>query len=114
LTPLGFPVLQIGTCSWLECKLENVLELPTHTLFVGRLSDAQPGVGNPMTYAFYHRVVKGKTPPNAPSFEKPAGNLWTCSICGHQYDGAQGPFEDLPEDWKCPVCGMPKSAFNKP
>ena len=43
--------------------------------------------------------------------------------CGYEYDPAVGdpdngiapgtPFEDLPEDWTCPVCGLDKDAFEK-
>jgi len=42
--------------------------------------------------------------------------------CGYVYDPAAGdpdsgvapgtPFENLPEDWACPVCGLDKSFFN--
>ena len=48
---------------------------------------------------------------------------YECSICGYVYDPAAGDpdngvaagtkFEDIPEDWVCPVCGAPKSEFNK-
>jgi len=43
--------------------------------------------------------------------------------CGYIYDPAEGdvengipagtPFEELPDDWTCPVCGLDKSAFSK-
>ncbi len=46
-----------------------------------------------------------------------------CSICGYVYDPAAGDpdngvapgttFDAIPEDWVCPVCGAPKSEFNK-
>lgn len=43
------------------------------------------------------------------------GPQYVCSVCQHVYDpavdGAGSAFEDLPEDWKCPVCGEPKSAY---
>jgi flavin reductase (DIM6/NTAB) family NADH-FMN oxidoreductase RutF/rubredoxin len=113
LTEKGYPVLKLGTCGWLECSLESFTDLKTHTIFIGRLTGAETAVGNPMTYAYYHRAVKGKAPVNAPIYEKPLGSLWTCPICGYQYDGASGPFEDLPADWKCPICGEPKSSFEK-
>jgi len=35
---------------------------------------------------------------------------WVCKVCGYVYDGTT-PFEDLPEDWVCPLCGAPKSDF---
>ena len=39
----------------------------------------------------------------------------TCSVCGYQYDEKfeKVPFEQLPDDWKCPICNAPKSAFLK-
>lgn len=46
---------------------------------------------------------------------------WVCVPCGYVYDPEEGdpnngidpgtPFEDLPEDWVCPVCGVDKSLF---
>lgn len=48
---------------------------------------------------------------------------WVCSICGYVYDPAEGDpdngvppgtaWEDVPEDWLCPVCGAAKSDFQK-
>jgi flavin reductase (DIM6/NTAB) family NADH-FMN oxidoreductase RutF/rubredoxin len=111
LTGQGYPVLKLHTCGWLECTLESFTDLETHTLFIGSLTGAESAVGNPMTYAYYHRVVKGKAPVNAPIFEKPLDSLWTCPICGYQYDGSAGPFEDLPNSWRCPICGAEKGIF---
>lgn len=37
---------------------------------------------------------------------------YVCSICGYVYDEAKnGPWEDLQDDWKCPICGAGKDAF---
>jgi len=46
---------------------------------------------------------------------------WRCIVCDYVYDPAQGdqdanippqtPFEDLPDDWLCPVCGVGKDQF---
>jgi len=40
---------------------------------------------------------------------------YVCTICGHVYDEeTEGvKFEDLPEDWVCPVCAVGKSLFEK-
>lgn len=46
---------------------------------------------------------------------------WTCKVCGYIYDPAAGeegvvpgtPFEKLPEDWVCPICGAGKDEFEK-
>jgi rubredoxin len=41
--------------------------------------------------------------------------MWRCTICGYEYDEVKEgvPFDQLPEDWACPVCGAPKDAFEK-
>lgn len=39
---------------------------------------------------------------------------YRCKVCGYTYNPATNnnvPFESLPEDWKCPVCGAAKSEF---
>jgi flavin reductase (DIM6/NTAB) family NADH-FMN oxidoreductase RutF/rubredoxin len=111
----GFPALVNGSCGWLECTLESFTELQTHTLFVGRLTDAKIQEGAPMTYAYYHRVIRGSTAPKSPIYEKPreGAGIWTCPACGYVYDGSSGPFEKLPGDWRCPICGVPKDKFTK-
>ena len=40
---------------------------------------------------------------------------YICSVCGYVYDEeAEGiPFSSLPDDWKCPMCGAPKSLFEE-
>ena len=38
---------------------------------------------------------------------------YVCQICGYDYDDAKEkvPFAELPDDWKCPLCGAAKSDF---
>jgi rubrerythrin len=38
---------------------------------------------------------------------------YRCTVCGHIYDEEKEgvKFNDLPADWKCPVCGAPKEKF---
>ena len=34
---------------------------------------------------------------------------YVCKVCGHVYDPANNnniPFEELPDDWTCPLCGV--------
>lgn len=48
---------------------------------------------------------------------------YVCTVCGYVYDPAEGdpdngidpgtPFEKLPDDWTCPMCGAEKSQFEK-
>ena len=39
--------------------------------------------------------------------------VWTCSVCGYQYDEKveKVPFDQLPADWTCPICGVSKKDF---
>ena len=89
-----------------------------------------------MTYAFYHQVKGGKTPPKASSYlgdEEPVPALasvregsedesaaaskvedavpkvgWRCTICGHiEY------VDELPDDFECPICGVGKEMFER-
>ena len=78
--------------------------------------------GTPMTYAYYHNVIKGKSPKNAPTYipeeeKKMSGEkaIWKCTVCGYEYDENKEDlaFAELPEDWKCPVCLQPKTKFEK-
>ena len=39
---------------------------------------------------------------------------YVCTVCGHVYDPAENnnvAFDDLPDDWVCPVCGVGKDQF---
>ena len=48
---------------------------------------------------------------------------YVCGMCGYVYDPAEGDpdggidpgtaFEDLPDDWTCPICGAGKDDFEK-
>ncbi len=40
---------------------------------------------------------------------------YICGVCGYVYDEAveKTPFDQLPADWKCPVCGAGKDMFDK-
>ena len=113
----GLPVVE-DACAYMVCQVTGKLETETHTIFLGRVLDADLlKAGTPMTYAYYHGVIKGKSPKNAPTYmkeedETPAAPRYVCSVCGYVYDG-ETPFEDLPADWKCPVCKQPKSVFVK-
>ncbi|NMC56200.1 MAG: flavin reductase [Eubacteriaceae bacterium] len=114
----GMPVLK-DCCAYIICEVINKMETDTHTVFLGKVVDADIlSDGEPMTYAYYHKVIKGKSPQNAPTYIANEGKenmnkgKYVCSVCGYVYDG-EIPFENLPDDYKCPVCGAPKSAFVK-
>ncbi|TXF35522.1 flavin reductase [Collinsella sp. BA40] len=57
-------------CAVFACRLADTVDVSTHYLFIGdvveaeRLSDEPP-----LTYAYYHSTLKGKTPPKASSYQ---------------------------------------------
>lgn len=116
----GLPIVNEKICGYMICELVDVVSVDTHDIFIAKIVDCKK-VNNltPMTYEYYHRVIKGGAPKTAPTYveEKQEGETNTkkykCIVCGHIYDeGKEGvKFEDLPEDWECPLCGMSKEYF---
>lgn len=97
-------------------KVIDTAETGTHTIFIGEMICGEvTGSGTPMTYAYYHKVLKGKSPKNAPTYveETPAAEekkttKWRCKICGYEYEG-----DELPADYKCPICQTGPENFEK-
>lgn len=114
----GYMPVIADSCAYITCEVVDKMETSTHTVFLGKVLDADMlKADDPMTYAYYHNVIKGKSPKNAPTYiaeeaVAPAKEKYVCSVCGYEYDG-EVPFEELPEDYKCPVCKQPKSVFVK-
>jgi flavin reductase (DIM6/NTAB) family NADH-FMN oxidoreductase RutF/rubredoxin len=126
----GAPIVLDNTLAYLEAKEINQIEVGTHTIFIGEIVAADiVKEGEPMTYAYYHDVKRGTTPKTAPVYieEKkeaaPKMAKYKCTVCGYIYDPELGdpdggikpgiPFEELPDDWVCPVCGATKDQFEK-
>ncbi len=108
-------------CGYVVCKVIDKMETATHTVFLGEVIAADVlKEEEAMTYAYYHKVVKGKSPKNAPTYiadepevaqeEPKKEGKWVCSVCGYEYAGMI-PFEEVPEEFVCPLCKQPKSKF---
>ena len=119
----GIPVILNDAIAWIECKVTKTVDAGTHLIFIGEvlqtemLNEEKPA----MTYSEFREKKKRVAPPNAPTHidepaeEPPAeSTTYKCTICGYVYDESEEgtAFEDLPDDWKCPVCGARKSEFN--
>ena len=113
----GLPVLE-SAVAYLRCKVTDSKELSTHTAFFCEVTDAWQGEGEPIIYGNYQKDMKATAMESFKSFretEKPPEakeERWVWQICGYVYDD-DIPFEQLPDDWKCPICGHPKSDFAK-
>jgi flavin reductase (DIM6/NTAB) family NADH-FMN oxidoreductase RutF/rubredoxin len=125
------PIVTDNAVAYLEVEVSNEMDMGTHTVFAGRVVDAEVLTDEVcMTYDYYHQIKRGTTPKTAPSYiaeekkaEAPGSGKYRCTVCGWVYDPELGdpdggiapgtPFEEIPDDWVCPVCGAAKSEFEK-
>ncbi|MDJ0694309.1 rubrerythrin family protein [Mastigocoleus sp. MO_188.B34] len=66
-------------------------------------------------------TLNGESPVEKKAGEDPATQKWICRQCSMIYNPVEGdpdsgiapgtPFEDIPEDWHCPICGAQKKIF---
>lgn len=126
----GAPVVLDNTVAYLEARVTQEVDVGTHTIFIGEVINADVISDETcMTYEHYHRVKQGVTPKAAATYieekKEVIANMgeYRCTVCGYIYDPKQGdpdgnvkpgtPFEDIPDDWVCPICGVAKSEFEK-
>ena len=115
----GVPVIKENTCCWFLCKVKEVVAAGSQKLFIGGIIAGSDGaIGVPMTYEYYVEKLGGTSPKRSPTylppeltFDKSSGESFVCSVCGYVYSDPNFGFEELPADWTCPVCRMPKKAF---
>jgi ferric-chelate reductase [NAD(P)H] len=68
----GAPIVLDRSSAWLEFEVTGSMDVGTHTLFMGKLVDSEVlNDKESMTYAYYHKVVKGKSPKAAPTYIPP-------------------------------------------
>jgi flavin reductase (DIM6/NTAB) family NADH-FMN oxidoreductase RutF/rubredoxin len=135
----GIPVVIEYCIATFECRVFKEVDCGTHILFIGevieceRLNDEPP-----LTYNYYHQHYKMLAPKNAPTYIAPELLLeerkelitpndtpseYICTICGYTYNPEEGdpsngiapgtPFEELPDDYRCPVCKAEKDFFRE-
>lgn len=126
----GLPVIT-DSCGYMICDVIDAWETTTHTVFLGKIgkSDAY-SIREQMTYDYYHKVIKGSSPKNAPTYvapeksaeesaapatksatesTKPSGKKkFVCTLCGYEYEG-----DELPEGFECPICGAGPDFFEE-
>jgi flavin reductase (DIM6/NTAB) family NADH-FMN oxidoreductase RutF/rubredoxin len=129
------PIVKDYTIGCIEGKVIDRVDVGTHTVFIANIVDAFLfDKKKPITYEYYHKVKGGYSPKTAPTYlreidktnekkEEKKMDKYVCDVCGYIYDPEEGDpdngvepgtaFEDLPDDWVCPVCGAPKTSFSK-
>lgn len=69
----GMPYPLDAACAHYSCRVTDILDLDTHLMFVGEAEESEIlGEDEPLTYTYYRNVIKGRTPKNAPSYQKKA------------------------------------------
>lgn len=132
----GQPIVLEHAVGYFELELINRLDVGTHTIFIGRVVEAERlSDERPLTYEYYREVKKGHASRQAPTYldpkilqqpvrkEKTNMAEYVCKVCGYIYDPNRGdpdngvkpgtPFEALPHGWVCPICGADKDQFEK-
>ena len=94
-----------NTLGYMMCEKIDSIDNDTHTLFIGKLIEADLFEDKEaMSYTYYQEhkdellkvtTDEGKT-------------AWICSVCGYIYYG-----DELPDDFECPICGVNKTFFDK-
>lgn len=70
-TPKGVPIPTDYAVAHLECRITGEMDIGTHTVFIGEVTDAAVhSDAEPLTYAYYHAIKNGKEPATAPTFHK--------------------------------------------
>lgn len=144
----GAPIVVNSSLAWFDCKVITSVDVGTHHLIIAEVLDGDVlSDEEPLTYEYYHAKYKMRSPKNAPTYISEdklpeaikkelsddalegesslseGGGVYSCNICGYQYDSEQGepakdiapgtPFEDLPDDYICPICSAGKDYFTK-
>lgn len=101
----GLCYITEGTNAYISAKVEQTIDLGTHTMFIASVEDMEVLSDEPSaTYAYYQSSIKPK--PEQPA--APEKTVWRCTVCGYVYEG-----EELPPDFVCPLCKHPASDFEK-
>lgn len=90
---------------YMICEKVDCIENETHTLFIGKLIEADLYKDSEaMSYGYYQdhkeELLKMTT--------KEGTTVWVCLVCGYIYYG-----EILPDEFKCPICGVDSTMFEK-
>lgn len=88
---------------YMVCEIVDSIDNDTHTLFIGRLVTSELyDDSDAMSYQYYQENKEDLLRVRTDN----GNTAWICTLCGYIYYGAE-----VPEDFKCPICGAGKEAF---
>ena len=93
------------TLGYMVLEKVDAIDTGTHTLYIGKMIEGDLlNDGQPMSYAYYqeHKNDLAKVATEANK------TAWVCTVCGYVYYG-----DEVPEDYKCPLCGLGKEYFKR-
>lgn len=103
----GLYYITEGTNAYISVTVDKTVDLGSHTMFIGEITDMAVLSDTPSTtYEYYQNHIKPK--PQAVGKTDEGQTVWRCPICGYEYVG-----EEIPDDFICPICKHPASDFEK-
>lgn len=116
----GLYYITRGANAYISGYVQRSIDLDTHTLFIADVTNMEVLSDEPsVTYTYYQQKVK----PQPQSAVQTNDVIWRCVVCGWEYNETKGDpengiapgtkFEDLPDDYICPICKHPKSDFER-
>lgn len=96
----GVPCLTQDIAARIACRVTDSLDIGSHILFVGTVYEVENRMDTPVLLTSYYNSVKeGQVPKNAPAATTGEPG-WRCSVCGYILES-----DEIPDDFKCPICG---------
>ena len=103
----GLYYITEGTNAYISVTVDKTVDLGSHTMFIGEITDMAVLSDTPSTtYEYYQNHIKPK--PQAVGKTDEGQTVWRCRICGYEYVG-----EEIPDDFICPICKHSASDFEK-
>lgn len=103
----GLYYITEGTNAYISVTVDKTVDLGSHTMFIGEITDMAVLSDTPSTtYEYYQNHIKPK--PQVVGKTDEGQTVWRCRICGYEYVG-----EEIPDDFICPICKHPASDFEK-
>lgn len=110
----GVPIIK-DSIGYMVVEKIDAIENDSHTIFIGRIieGDIFQDAARPMSYAYYQEhkndLIASESKDDLKKASTEQGKTaWVCTVCGYVYYG-----DEVPDDYRCPLCGLGKEYFKK-